>query len=69
MKQEKIFLKKKSKWLIKKKLIFSKPTILNIFHQNFRVWSLCVWDKLMRGASIWLNLYGCQAAQLKLKTF
>jgi len=37
----------------KKKVNFSNPPILNIFHQNFKKWSLGQWKKLMY--NLWLS--------------
>ena len=53
------FLKQKIQNGRLKKLSFSTPPILNIFSWEFQ--------GLMWRASMWLNLYGCQAVQYKLK--
>jgi hypothetical protein len=63
MKQKKL---KKNSGCLKKTEFFSPP-ILNIFCENFRDLSLGEYNKLMQIASMWVNLYGCQAVQHKLK--
>jgi hypothetical protein len=56
--------KKKVEMADSKGLRFSNPPILNIFFcENFRDWSFGKWDKFLPRALMWLNLYGCQAAQ------
>ena len=66
MKQKKIFFeKKKIKMAVSKKLLFSSPPILNFFCENFRYWSLGLYNELMQRALMWLNLFGRQAVRHK----
>ena len=66
MKQKKILLKKKSKWPTQKSDFFFRQFSM-FFRENFRDWSLGRYNKLMRRALVWLNLYGHQTVQRKLK--
>ena len=50
-----------------KSVIFQLHQFSIIFHKNFRDCSLGEYNKLMRKALMWLNLYGCQAVRLKLQ--
>ena len=50
-----------------KKLIFFLLPFSIFFRENFRDWFLGEYDKLMQRTSMWLNLYGRQAVQRKLK--
>ena len=55
-------MKKTIKMAVSKKTHFPAPPILNIFHENFEVWSMGEEEQLM-----WLKLYGCQVVWRKLK--
>ena len=57
--------KKNSKKNFKTEL-FNHHQKLSNFRQNFTNWSLGEQDQLIRRASIFLNLYGCQAVRCKL---
>ena len=65
-KKTKIFFlkKRKSKWLTKR-AYFPAPPILIILSQKFH--GLVFLLELIDGALTWLNLYGCEAVQRKLK--
>ena len=60
-------LKKNPEWPTKKKFVFQIHQLSIFFLQNFRDWLLGEHNKLMQRALMWLNLYGCQAVQRKLK--
>ena len=49
---------------LKKTQIFNSPNS-HFFREHFRDWSLGYYNKLMRRALMWLNLFGRQAVRNK----